>query len=195
MAALLRLFCATLLFTLAACGGKPAPFQGTDITGADWGRDFHLTDHTGQPRSLADFRGKVVVLFFGYTHCPDVCPTTLGEMAQVMKRLGPEAERVQVLFVTLDPQRDTPLLLAQYVPAFDPRFLGLYGDEATIRKTAADFKVFYQKQAATGEKSYTLDHSANTYVFDPQGRLRLLFGYGADVEQIVHDIKLLLAGA
>jgi len=195
MATFFRFFLLILLLGLGACSGKPVAFQGTDITGADWGRDFQLADHTGKPRSLADFRGKVVVMFFGYTHCPDVCPTTLGEMAQVMKRLGPDADRVQVLFVTLDPERDTPELLAQYVPAFDPRFLGLYGDEATTRKTAADFKVFYQKQAGTGDKSYTLDHSANTYVFDPQGRLRLLFGYGADVEQIVHDIKLLLAGA
>lgn len=192
----LRLALIALLVTLglAGCGKSKPVFQGTDVTGVDWGRDFRLTDHTGRPRSLADFRGKVVVMFFGYTHCPDVCPTTLGDMAQVMKVLGPDAERVQVLFVTLDPARDTPQLLAQYVPAFHPRFLGLYGDEATTRKVAADFKVFYQKQAGAGPDSYTLDHGANTFVFDPQGRLRLLFGYGSGVDPMVHDIKQLLDG-
>ncbi|MEO1766990.1 SCO family protein [Thiobacter aerophilum] len=195
MSGLFRFLPLLLAFLLVGCGQQPPAFQGTDITGADWGRDFRLTDHTGKVRTLADFRGKVVVMFFGYTHCPDVCPTTLGEMAQVMKRLGPDAQRVQVLFVTLDPARDTPTLLAQYVPAFYPTFLGLYGDEATTRKIAADFKVFYQKQAGSDPDQYTLDHGANTYVFDPQGRLRLLFGFGAGAEPMVHDIKLLLAGA
>lgn len=193
MRTLLRLALCLLALALAGCSRPPA-FQGTDITGAAWGRDFRLTDHTGKTRTLADFRGKVVVLFFGYTHCPDVCPTTLGEMAQVMKQLGPDAQRVQVLFVTLDPARDTPALLAQYVPAFHPAFLGLYGDEATTRKTAADFKVFYQKQPGSSPDTYTLDHGANTYVFDPQGRLRLLFGFGSGAAPLVHDIRLLLAG-
>jgi protein SCO1/2 len=186
--------CLFLVVAVAACTPRKPDFQGTDVTGVDWGRDFHLIDHHGHPRSLADFRGKVVVLFFGYTHCPDVCPTTLGELAEVMKRLGPDADKVQVLFVTLDPARDTPALLAQYVPAFHPSFLGLYGDEAATRKAAADFKVFYQKQPGRDADSYTLDHGANSFVFDPQGRLRLVFGYASGVEPLVHDIRLLLEG-
>ncbi len=191
---LLLLLLPVLLALLAGCGPQRPEFKGTDVTGVDWGRDFHLTDHTGKPRSLTDFRGKVVVLFFGYTHCPDVCPTTLSEMGAVMKRLGKDAERVQVLFATLDPARDTPALLAQYVPQFNPAFLGLYGDEAATRQTAQEFKVFYQKQDTGSKGGYTLDHSANTYVFDPAGHLRLLFGFGTGVDPIVHDIKELLAG-
>jgi len=183
-----------LALSLTGCGPQRAEFQGTDITGVDWGKDFRLTDHHGQPRSLADFRGKVVVIFFGYTHCPDVCPTTLSEMAGVLKRLGPDAERVQVLFVTLDPARDTRELLAQYVPSFHPGFLGLFGDEAATRETARDFKVFFQKQESGSRVGYTLDHAANTFVFDPAGRLRLLFGFGSGVDPIAHDIKELLAG-
>jgi protein SCO1/2 len=180
--------------SLAGCGQKAVEFKGTDITGVEWGRDFRLTDHTGKARTLADFRGKVVVVFFGYTHCPDVCPTTLSEMAGVMKRLGDDAQRVQVIFVTLDPARDTPALLAQYVPAFHPSFLGLYGDEATTRSTAQDFKVFYQRQETGSAVGYTLDHAANTFVYDPAGRLRLLFGFGSGVDNISHDIRELLAG-
>lgn len=191
-----RLLLVILLATLAlaGCGQEKPVFQGTDVTGVTWGRDFWLTDHTGRPRSLADFRGKVVLLFFGYTHCPDVCPTTLSEMAQLMKQLGPDGQRVQVLFVTLDPARDTPELLAQYVPSFHPSFLGLYGDEAATRQVAAEFKVFYQKQAGSTPEGYTLDHGANTFVFDPQGRLRLVFGYGTGADVLVKDIKLLLEG-
>lgn len=189
----LLLACLALL-ALAGCGREKPAFHGTDVTGVEWGRDFRLTDHTGRPRTLADFRGKVVLLFFGYTHCPDVCPTTLTEMAEVMRRLGPDAARVQVLFVTLDPARDTPQLLAQYVPAFHPAFLGLYGDEEATRQVAAEFKVFYQKQAGGTPQSYTLDHGANTFVFDPQGRLRLVFGYGAGPEPIASDVRTLLRG-
>ena len=184
-----------VLAVLAACGQQQrVQFKGTDITGVDWGKDFHLTDHNGKPRSLADFRGKVVVVFFGYTHCPDVCPTTLSEMASVMKLLGKDAERVQVLFITLDPARDTPALLSQYVPSFNPSFLGLFGDEATTQKTAQAFKVFYQKHETASKVGYTLDHAANTFVYDPAGRLRLLFGFGSPQENILHDIKELLAG-
>ena len=187
---------AMFFFTLnlASCGPKLAEFKGTDITGVDWGKDFRLTDHTGKVRTLADFRGKVVVMFFGYTHCPDVCPTTLSDMAAVLKRLGKDAERVQVLFVTLDPARDTPQLLAQYVPSFNPTFLGLFGDEATTRMTAQHFKVFYQKQETGSKVGYTLDHAANTFVYDPAGRLRLLFAFGSGVENISHDINELLSG-
>src|SRR5215217_6656374 len=126
-------------------GSKPAAFQNTDLTGLDYAKGFSLTDHTGKPRTLADFKGKVVVMFFGFTQCPDVCPTTMAEMAAVMKELGPQASDVQVLFVTLDPERDTPELLKQYVPAFDARFVGLYGTPAEIAQTAKEFKVFYKK--------------------------------------------------
>jgi len=132
-------------FALAGCGGSGPSFKNTDITGADYGRDFALTDHTGKTRTLADFRGKAVVMFFGYTRCPDVCPTTLAELKAVKEQLGEDGKRLQVLFVTVDPERDTQKLLASYVPAFDPSFLGLYGDSAATAKVAKDFRVFYQK--------------------------------------------------
>jgi len=134
-----------------------------------------------------------VVMFFGYTQCPDVCPTTMAEMANVMKELGPQADKVQVLFVTVDPARDTPQILAQYVPAFDKRFLGLYGDEAATAKVAKEFKVFYQKVPGKTAGSYTMDHTAGSYVFDPQGRIRLFVRHGQGAEPIVHDLKLLLS--
>ena len=188
-----------LVLLISACDtGSSATgktiFQGTDITGADWGKELRLTDHNGQRRSLADFHGKVVVLFFGYTHCPDVCPTTLGELGIVLKRLGPEAAKVQVLFVTLDPARDTPAILAQYVPSFNPSFLGLTGSDEEIAQTAKAFKVFFKKQEGTSKAGYMMDHSANTFVIDPQGRLRLLFGFGSGAAPLVHDIQQLLAG-
>lgn len=192
-----NLFLAVLALSflvLAGCSPQRAEFEGTDITGVDWGTDFQLNDHTGKPRALADFRGKVVVMFFGYTHCPDVCPTTLSEMASVMKRLGKDAERVQVLFVTLDPARDKPELLAQYVPSFNASFLGLVGSEEQTQKVAQDFKVYFRKQETASKVGYTLDHAANTFIFDPAGRLRLLFGFGSGQEKITHDIKELLAG-
>ncbi len=132
-------------FALAGCSGSGPSFKNTDITGADYGRDFALTDHTGKARTLADFRGKAVVMFFGYTRCPDVCPTTLAELKTVKEQLGEDGKRLQVLFVTVDPERDTQKLLASYVPAFDPSFLGLYGDSAATAKVAKDFRVFYQK--------------------------------------------------
>ncbi len=168
-------------------------FINTDVTGAPYGKELALTDHTGQPRTLADFKGKVVVIFFGYTQCPDVCPTTMVEMAQVMKDLGPDADRVQVLFVTIDPQRDTQALLAQYVPAFDPRFLGLFGDEEATKKVAKEFKVFYQKvPSKNNPESYSMDHTAGSYVLDPQGNLRLFIKYGQGTQAIVQDLKALL---
>lgn len=188
---------------LAACsptgeggpgGGGTAGFASTDITGANYARGFSLTDHTGTPRSLADYKGKVVTLFFGYTQCPDVCPTNLLSMAEVLRQLGPEADKVQVLFMTVDPERDTQELLAQYVPAFDARFVGLYGDIPTTQAVAKDFKVFYQKQGDTTGKAYTVDHSTGTYVFDPQGRLRLYVKHGEKPELIAADLKRLIAG-
>lgn len=199
----------TLLFAvlaLAACGDKsgagidqaqaqtPAgKFNNTDVTGLGYAQDFALTDHNGKPRTLADFKGKAVVVFFGYTQCPDVCPTTMAEMASVMQDLGPLADKVQVLFVTLDPERDTQELLSKYVPAFDSRFLGLYGDQAATEKVAKEFKVFYQKVPGKEPGSYTLDHTAGSYVFDPQGRIRLFVRHGQGPEPIAHDLKLLLS--
>lgn len=170
-----------------------SPFKNTDVTGLDYAKDFRLTDHNGKVRTLADFKGKAVVVFFGYTQCPDVCPTTMAEMATVMKELGPQADRVQVLFVTVDPERDTPELLSKYVPAFDPRFLGLTGDQAAVDKVAKDFKVFYQKVQGKEPGSYTMDHTAGSYVFDPQGRIRLFVRHGQGAEPIAHDLKLLLS--
>lgn len=171
---------------------KAVAFKNTDITGIDYAKDFSLTDHTGKARSLADFKGKVIVVFFGYTQCPDVCPTTMTEMASVLAALGPLAEKVQVLFITLDPDRDTQALLAQYVPAFDPSFIGLRGDKAATEKTAKEYKVFFQKVAGKQADTYTLDHTASTYVYDPQGRVRLYMRHGQGIEPVVNDIKLLL---
>lgn len=189
MRGLAALFLAAIL--IAGCGSSGPSFRNVDITGADYGKDFTLTDHGGRVRSLADFRGKVVVMFFGYTRCPDVCPTTLAEMKAVLEQLGQDGKRVQVLFVTVDPERDTPQLLAKYVPAFDPSFLGLYGDSATIAKVAKDFKVFYQKAPGKTPDSYTVDHTAGSYVFDPQGRLRLFVRQG-NAASLVADIQVLM---
>ena len=186
----------TVLLTVAlsACSPSGPKFNNADISGAEYGKDFALTDHTGKSRTLADFRGKVVLMFFGYTRCPDVCPTTMGELKVVLKQLGEDAKRVQVLFVTLDPERDTQSLLAQYVPAFDPGFLGLYGDLQTTAKTAKDFKVFFQKVPGSRPDNYTMDHTAGSYVFDSQGRLRLFVRHGGSVEPLVADLRTLLRG-
>ncbi len=182
----------SLAMLLAACS-EPKRFVSTDLSMVDWGKDFSLTDHKSQPRRLADFRGKAVVLFFGYTQCPDVCPTTLTTMRDAMTLLGDDAKRVQVLFVTVDPARDTPALLAQYVPAFDPGFLGLYGDEKTIAALAKDFKVFYAKQPGSTSGSYSVDHSTGSYAFDPKGKLRLLLRHGETPQNVAADLKLLLS--
>lgn len=186
---------AALLFVLAlgGCEKGPPQFDSVDISGANYARDFALTDQNGKPRTLADFRGKVVVMFFGYTQCPDVCPTTMADLSSVMKQLGPDAKRVQVLFVTLDPERDTPRVLAAYVPGFDPRFLGLYGSAQQTADVAREFKVFYQKVEGPTPTSYTLDHSAGSYVFDPTGHLRLFMRNAELPSAILHDLKLLLA--
>ena len=185
------LLCVVLL--LAGCS-EPPLFVSTDLSKVDWGKDFSLTDHHGQARRLADFHGKAVVMFFGYTQCPDVCPTTLANMREAMTLMGEDAKRVQMLFVTVDPARDTPALLAQYVPAFHPSFLGLYADEKGTAALAKDFKVFYAKQAGSTPGSYSVDHSTGSYVFDPQGKLRLLLRHGEAPANIAADLKLLLAG-
>ncbi|MEO6921420.1 MAG: SCO family protein [Collimonas sp.] len=167
-------------------------FNNTDVTGLGYARDFALTDHTGKPRTLADYKGKVVVVFFGYTQCPDVCPTTMVEMANVLKQMGPLASKVQVLFVTIDPERDTQELLSKYVPAFDPSFVGLYGDAAATEKVAKEFRVFYQKVPGKTPGSYSMDHTAGSYVFDPEGHIRLFIRHGQGPEPVAHDLKLLL---
>jgi protein SCO1/2 len=186
---------AAACLVFASCSGGGPAFRSTDITGAELGRDFKLIDHNGQPRTLADFRGKVLVVFFGFTHCPDVCPITLSELARALKRLGADAQRVQVVMITVDPERDTPEVLKQYVTALDPGFLGLTGDPQAIAETAREFKVFYQKSPGATPQAYSVDHSSGTFVYDPAGRLRLLVGYGQGAEVFAHDIgQLLRAG-
>ncbi len=188
----LRILCALfLVLWLAGCGPSGPVFKNADVTGSDCCKDFRLTDHNGKTRTLADFRGKVVVVFFGYTQCPDVCPTTLMEMKAALQQLGADAKRVQVLFISVDPERDTRELLANYVPAFDPDFLGLFGDAETTAKTAKEFRVFYQKQAGSTPSSYSVDHTAGSYVFDPQGKVRLFVRYGQQ-ENLVADLRTLL---
>ncbi|CAM3764180.1 SCO family protein [Polynucleobacter antarcticus] len=184
---------AIFLFALTACSPKPE-FKNIDITGGTaFGKDFSLLDPDGKTRTLADFKGKVVLMFFGYTQCPDVCPTTLTEMQQVMTLLGPKADQVQVLFVTVDPERDTPEILKQYVPAFDARFLGLRpADEAALEKIGKDFKIYYKKVPGTSAGSYTMDHTAGSYVFDKEGRLRLYIKHAQGPETLAHDLKELL---
>ena len=182
-----------VVFALAACGERAGPFKATDITGANIGGDFSMSDHTGKPRKLSDFKGKVVVLFFGYTQCPDVCPTTLAEVAAAMKELGSKANDVQVLFVTVDPERDTPELLAQYVPAFNPSFVALRGNQAELETVAKLFKVFYAKVPSASGGGYTMDHTAGSFVFDKQGRIRLLVSYGAGAGVFAHDLAKLVA--
>jgi protein SCO1/2 len=184
---------AVLLIALTACSPKPE-FKNIDITGSSaFGKDFSLVDPDGKVRTLADFKGKVVVMFFGYTQCPDICPTTLTEMQQVMSLLGPQSDKVQVLFVTVDPERDTAAILKQYVPAFDPRFLGLRpADDAALEKVAKDFKIYYKKVPGTSPGSYTMDHTAGSYAFDPEGRLRLYIKHAQGPETLAHDLKELL---
>lgn len=189
---LARLTLVLIAVILAACDPDAPRFNNVDITGASYARDFRLTDANGKPRSLADFRGRVVVVFFGYTQCPDVCPTTLSDMAEVKKRLGADGDKLQVIFVTLDPDRDTRQVLAQYVPAFDPTFIALSGTRDETAAVAKDFKVFYQKVPGKTETSYTLDHTAGSYVFDREGRLRLFLRHAGAVEPIVEDLRKLV---
>jgi protein SCO1/2 len=181
-----------ILALLAGCKGGGPAFQSTDITGAEFGREFTLTDQSGARRTLADFRGKVVVVFFGFTHCPDVCPTTLAKLAGAMKTLGADADRVQVLLITVDPERDTAAVLGPYVTAFDPRFIALRGTAEETAAVAKEFKVIYQKVAGGTPENYSMDHSAGSYVFDAEGRLRLYVAYGQGGDVFAHDIAQLL---
>lgn len=185
-----------LFAALAMLKPDAAPkFESVDITGVPWGKDFNLTDHTGRPRTLADFRGKAVAIFFGFTHCPDMCPTAMAELAEVMKLLGEDARRVQVLFVTVDPKRDTPAVLSQYVPAFHPSFLGLHGDAAAIEQTAKEFKIYHRANLPKDGGAYSVDHSGQILVFDPEGRLRLMMKPDLTPESMAHDLRLLLGEA
>jgi protein SCO1 len=193
----LKLIAACALFLssaalLTACSGDKSKFSAIDVTGADYAKDFALTDHNGQPRSIKDFTGKVVVMFFGYTQCPDVCPTTMTELVEVKKLLGADGDKLQALFVTVDPARDTPAVLKSYMANFDPTFLALYAAPEALAVVAKDYKVYYKKSEGKTPTSYTMDHSAGSYIYDTQGKLRLYTRYGSGVAPLVADIKLLL---
>lgn len=186
-----------VLLTLAlasACGpAKRTDFKATDITGADFGKQLALTDHNGVKRTLEDFKGKLVVLFFGYTHCPDVCPTTLADVAAALKTMPPaDAERVQALFVSVDPERDTAGMLKQFVPYFHPSFLGLLGTPDEVALAAKEFRIQYRKHVEPGASDYLVDHTAGSYVLDTKGRLRLFQPYAQPPADIAHDLSLLL---
>lgn len=177
---------------LAACSESKPQYKAIDLTGADYARDFQLTDHNGQPRTLKDFRGKLVVLFFGYTQCPDVCPTSMAELSEAKKLLGADGDKLQGLFVTVDPDRDTPDVLKAYMANFDPTFLALRGTPEQLAEMAKEYKVYYKKAEGKTPTSYTMDHSAASYVYDTQGRLRLYTRYGSGAQALASDLKLLL---
>ncbi|HEY0293987.1 MAG TPA: SCO family protein [Bordetella sp.] len=183
-----------LPLALAACGDKGPVFKGSDVTGTHLGRALALTDFNGQARTLASFAGKVLVVFFGYTQCPDVCPTSLAELADVMRKLGPDADRVQVLFISVDPERDTPEILKQYTTAFDPRFLALRGTADETRQTATSFKAYYAKVSSKGGSAdeYSMDHTAAFYLFDGKGEARVLASHSSSADDLAQDIKALL---
>jgi protein SCO1/2 len=193
---LLVFIVAALAVFIAGCnraGDAAAPgFRGIDLTGAPYGRNFRLTDADGRERTLADYKGKAVLMYFGFVQCPDVCPTALIRAAKVKQLLGADGDKLQVIFITIDPERDTPEVIKAYTAAFDPSFIGLYGDAKRTRETADEFKVYY-KQVPTGS-SYTMDHSALSYAFDPQGRLRLALRHEQTAEDYAHDLRQLLAG-
>ena len=184
---------ALLGVNLTGCSDAKPSFNAVDLTGADYARDFQLADMNGRQRTLADFKGKVVVLFFGYAQCPDVCPTTMTDMAQVKQKLGQDGDRLQVVFVTVDPERDTAEVMKAYMGAFDPRFIALIPTPEQLAAMAKDFKVYYKKVEGKTPTSYSMDHSAASYIYDPQGRLRLYARYGAGIDPMVADIRALLA--
>ncbi len=182
----------TFLSLLTACSETTPKFTAIDITGANYARDFSLTDHNGQVRSLKDFNGKIVMVFFGYTQCPDVCPTSMLEMVQIKKLLGSQGERLQGLFVTVDPERDKPEMLKPYMENFDPTFLALYTSADKLTALAKEFRVYYKKVDGPTPTSYTIDHTAGSYVYDTSGKLRLFTRYGTRPELTVADIRQLL---
>ncbi len=179
---------------LGACTESKPQFRGVDITGADYARDFRLTDHNGQLRSIQDFKGKAVIVFFGYTQCPDVCPTSMTELAEVKKLLGPDGDKLQGIFVTVDPGRDTAEMLKAYMTNFDPSFLALIPTADQLPVVAKDFKVYYKRVEGKTPTSYTMDHSAGSYLYDPQGRLRVYNRYGSGAPALAADVKQLLKG-
>ena len=185
---------AVLCLLAVACNRAPVEFRNTDLTGATFARQFTLSDHNAQIRTLGDFKGKVVVIFFGYASCPDICPSTLSRLAAAMKALGSESEKVQVLFVTVDPERDTAERLRDFVPWFHPSFLGLRGDAQETKSVSEEFRVFSARREVGSQLGYVLDHSSGAYVYDPAGRIRLYVKDTASVEEIVADIRLLLSG-
>lgn len=190
-----NLFILSLVALLVGCEKPklPSPFHASDIGAMFTEADFRLTDHNGKTRTLADFRGKAVVLFFGYTHCPDVCVTTLADLAQVMQLLGKDADKVQVLFITVDPERDKPEMLKQYVPAFHPSFLGLYGDAQATAQAAKAFYVGYEKRPTAS--GYNMDHTVGAFLVDPKGKVRLRAPLAQRTDWLADDIRLLLGGA
>ena len=188
----MRIGLGAIALLLAACNPSKLSFSSVDVTGADYAKGFELSDHHGQVRHLSDFAGKVVVVFFGYTQCPDVCPATMIELAQVKKLLGADGERLQALFVTLDPERDTPELLKAYMVNFDPMFLALRPTLEQLPVLAKDFKIYYKKVAGKSTDGYTMDHSAGSYIFDTKGKLRLFTLYGSGAPVLAADIAQLL---
>jgi protein SCO1 len=181
---------------LSACDRtRPAPFKGIDLTGADYAKDFRLPDAQGRMRSLQEFGGKVVVVFFGFVQCPDVCPTTLNEIAEAKRLLGPDGDKVQGVFITVDPERDTPEILAAFMANFDPSFVALRPSPEQLQAVAKDFKVHYKKVEGKAPGSYTMDHTAASYVYDAQGRLRLYTRYGTGPQALADDIRILLKQA
>ena len=177
---------------LSACSPDKPQFKSIDITGADYAKGFNLTDHDGVQRSLQDFKGKVVVVFFGFTQCPDICPTALTEMAEVKRKLGSQGDRLQGIFITVDPERDTEEVLKAYMANFDPSFVALRPTMAQLPEVAKSFKIYYKKSEGQTATSYTMDHSAGSYVFDPEGNVRLYARSGSGSEALASDVALLL---
>jgi len=190
----LGLLAAAALTALGACSLEKPAFKGVDITGADYAKDFALTDQNGQVRRIPDFAGKVVVVFFGYTQCPDVCPTTLQELLEVRRMLGADGEKLQAVFITVDPERDTAELLKAYMANFDPSFVALRPSPEQLQPLLKDFKIYAKKVEGKSATSYTMDHSAQSYVYDPKGRLRLYNRYGSGPQALADDVKLILQG-
>ena len=188
----LRWLAGLLIIGLSACSPERVQFQSIDITGADYAKSFTLTDHNGQARSLSDFKGKVVVLFFGYTQCPDVCPTSMVELAEVKRLLGSDGEKLQGVFVTVDPARDTTDLLKAYMANFDPTFVAFVPTADELADVAKRFKIYYKKQEGKTPTSYTMDHSAGSYVYDTHGNVRLYSRYGSGAKVLAQDIQTLL---
>ncbi|PUE08088.1 SCO family protein [Limnohabitans sp. T6-20] len=184
----------SVLLGLTGCGKDKPAFKGVDITGADYAQGWELTDHNGQVRTLKDFAGKAVVVFFGYTQCPDVCPTALQEMVEAKQLLGADADKLQGVFITVDPERDTPELLKAYMANFGPDFVALHPTPEQLPKVTKDFKIYYKKVEGKTPTSYTMDHSAGSFTFDPQGRVRLYNRHGSGAAALADDVRMLLKG-